>query len=161
LNEVATMQPRVKPDITRWYVAAALFWFEALGFMALGAAFMLSPFACWGDRFDTPAPANDSCAAGEAPYVYDGSVVAWLAALVVMGLVAVLLWVATSGRPRWRGLGCLALGAAAIAPIVWGATSSALGAMVLFVWTGVPAILLLGAGFRLLNPRPDPSAQVS
>lgn len=144
-------------DIARLYFIAALFWFEALGFMVLGAALLVSPFSCWGDRFGPATPASEACAAGEAPYVHDGSLALWALILIAIGIVAVLAWVVTSGRPRWRGAMCLGIAVAAALPIMWLALSSPIAALLLFVWIGVPAIALVGAANALLRTRPDGS----
>jgi hypothetical protein len=143
----------VSGDITRWYLAAAVFWFEGLGLMALTVVYFLSPFACWGDRLEGSPPANDSCAVGEAPFVQDGSLVAWLIGLLAIGFGAVLYWLAANDRPRLLAYGCIGVGHAAM----WAAISDPLFGMLVFVWTGVPALLLLGAGFRLLRGPADPT----
>lgn len=146
------MHQEQRSDLSRLYVAAAVFWFEALGSVALLAAYVLSPFACWGHRSEVAPAATDSCAVGEAPFVHDGTVVVWLIGLLVVGFGAVLLWYATNSRPRVRGLGCIALGVAATGPIARAVLVDPILAVLLFVWMGVPALLLLGAGWRLLRP---------
>ena len=148
------MPRQATSDIARLYFMAALFWFEVLGFMVLGAALLVSPFSCWGDRFGPATPASEACAAGEAPYVH-GSLAVWAVILIAIGMGAVLAWVMTSGRPRRRGTVCLGIAMAAALPIAWLALSSPIAALLLFVWIGVPAIVLLGAATALLRTRPD------
>ena len=150
------MQQQSRRDLTRWHVAAAVFWFEAIGLMGLGAAVLLSPFSCWGDRLpDTPAPVDDPCAAGEIPIIHDGVAGTWLIVLIAVGLGIAAVWVATRGHPRWRGVGLTVFGLLALVPIVAAATTSLALALIPTLWTGVPALLLLGSAFRLLTPPPD------
>ena len=151
------MRQTATSDMARLYFIAALFWFEALGFMVLAAALLVSPFSCWGDRFGPATPASEACAAGEAPYVHDGSLALWAVILIAIGIGAVLAWVMTGGRPRWRGAACLGIAVAAALLIVWLALSSLIAALLLFVWIGVPAIALLGAANALLRARHDGS----
>jgi hypothetical protein len=44
--------PATRRDLTGWYYAAAVFWFEACGLLLVSAIVVMSPFACWGDRID-------------------------------------------------------------------------------------------------------------
>jgi hypothetical protein len=147
------LPPRSRQDLTRWYVAAAVFWFETLGLLALGAAILMAPLSCFGDPSDPFAP---SPCAGGPPFLRDGTAVVWFLAVVGVGLLATVLWIATVGHPRLRGTAFGLLGLAALAPIGWTIVlGEPVGVLMLFTWTGVPAILLLGTAFRLLA-RPGP-----
>jgi hypothetical protein len=146
-----------RPSLNGWYAAAAIVWFEALGLVALGAAVAVAPLSCWGDRLYSPAPADDACAAGQSPFLHDGLATAWLVMLIFVAGAAILLWLATANHRRARGAFLLVLAVSALTPIVWAATSSLFAALVVGVWTGIPAILLAGPAISLLTSRPSSS----
>ena len=125
-------------DVAPWYFGAALFWFEVVGLIGVAGLVVMSPFACWGDPIDV-SPAE--CSIGANPL--DHTAVMLTAVLIATGVAAAVLWVETTGRPRWRAIACTLLGLAALTPFAvvvvdrdW--------VVVPALWTGVPALLLLG-----------------
>ena len=143
--------PAARRDLTAWYYAAAVFWFEACGLLLVSAMVVMSPFACWGDPID-PMRFESPCARGQNPAY--GTIATLLAALIAVGVATWLIWVVTVGRPRRRGIACLVLGLVALAPIVIVALIDLAFLPVPTVWTGVPALLLLGSAWRRLRPQP-------
>ena len=130
-----------RPDVGRWYFAAAMLWFEVVGILAVAGLTVMSPFACWGDSPD-PSTRPSPCSIGSNP-LHDTAVMLG-AVLIAMGVAAAILWVATIGRPRWRAIVCTFLGLVALAPFAIVVVDPAL-VLLPALWTGVPALLLLGA----------------
>ena len=78
--------------------------------------------------------------------------------LVVLGLWIAMLWVATLGHPRRRWGGCTELGGGRRGNGRMGRNRRRAAALVLALWTGVPAILLFGCAFRLIFRQSDMAA---
>ncbi len=119
--------------------------------MALVAGLVVGPFMCWGDRLDTPVPADDPCALGVNPIVHNGSALVLLGTLAIVGASMAVAWAATVDRPRLRGIACLAFGLAAAAPLAYFGILLSPAVAIFVVWTMIPAILLIGSAFRLLR----------
>lgn len=115
---------------------AAVIWFEVVGGLYLAALALLSPF-CWGS----------GCEATGVPESFrDGSLVAvWIGYLVAVAVGSALLWTATRRHPVARGSCFTVLGAVAASLVVGWATSDGLVAVFLLLWSGIPAVLLLGS----------------
>jgi len=152
------MSQEQRRDLTTWYVTAALFWFEAVGAMLLTAAWLISPLSCFGDRFESPGSAADGpCSSVEPNSLLTGPTGLWLALLVGVAAVFLLLWMATRDRPRSRGATCLAFGLAALGMVAWTATAGPIALFLGLLWTGVPALLLIGSASRLIASTPSPT----
>ena len=134
--------------------AAAVFWFEVLGLLAVAAIVVVSPLGCFGD----PAPGYTGpgpCPGGVPPVLTDGTLVAWGLFLGGTATAAALAWVATRRHPRARAGTFAAVGAIAAGAVVVAAVVGGLLGVVAFFWIGIPALLLLGSWLPALRrPRP-------
>jgi hypothetical protein len=121
-----------------------------------GAAVVLAPRGCAvGESLSDSPRTNDPCASADLPLFHIGTDMGWVAVIVGVGISFGVLWLATSGHPRWRGAVCVGFGLAALPPIVLVAAQDVASAFFPLLWTGVPSLLLLGSGARLLAPSAD------
>jgi len=133
-------------DRRRLATTAAVFWFEAIGAIFVIALVVLSPLSCFGDSFDGGEP----CPAGPVPLLLGGSLIPWAAMIAGVAPVAIAGWLATRSRPITRAVIFSMLGLLAAVPVILVAAGGGLFAVLPFLWTGIPAVLLLGSWLPVL-----------
>lgn len=149
MDATGVVPDRAKEGQRRLATTAAVFWFQAVGALAIGALVVLSPLSCYGD----PAPGYEGpgpCPGGVPSLFTNGTLLLWTFVLGATAAVAVGAWFATRVRPLARAMTFSLLGFLAVVPIVLVAIPGGLGAVVPFLWTGIPAILLLGSWLPVL-----------
>jgi hypothetical protein len=128
---------------------AAVFWFEVVGVLALGSMLVMSPLSCFGD----PAPGYEGpgpCPDGVPALFRAGSLAVWALTLAGTAGVCLVAWSLSRDHPLLRALAFSVIGLVAVVPIVIVAIHGGVFAVLPFLWTGIPALLLLGSWLPVL-----------
>lgn len=120
----------VKPDLSGWITAAALFWFEAWGLMGFGLILVM--------------PLVGFMHASWPPSTWtDGSALWLLLILVIIGVVAVGGWALTSQRARLRAVTFAGLGVIGLAATGGAAMQGLYALPAIALWLAWPSLMLV------------------
>jgi hypothetical protein len=136
-----------RPDVSGLLTAAALFWFEAWGFMGL-AVIALVPLL--GFMHGTYPPTSWT----------DGSAVRLLIALAAVAVVGVVGWATGGRRPRVRAALFLAIGAIGLLTIGGIAVLHPVAILPAAVWLVWPSIALVKVWAGRFSDAPRAAAHV-
>ncbi|MEI7745186.1 MAG: hypothetical protein WCK58_15730 [Chloroflexota bacterium] len=121
----------------RLATVAALFWFEAIGAMVVAGYLLLAPMSCMGDG-------GGPCPGVLTDAFRDGSLAVVLLFMAGAAAAVTAGWAGTQGRPGARALAFSFVGALGAAPVVLAAATDGMAAWLPLLWSGIPAVLLLG-----------------
>ena len=129
----------VKPDLSGWLTAAALFWFEAWGLVGL-VAIVVGPLMAFMHGSWPPSTWTD------------GTVLRLAGMLAVVGTSAVLAWILTGRRPRARAIIFTAIGLLGLVSTAITASLDAYVFVAVGLWLVWPSVVLVAVwGRRIMR----------